>query len=84
MPLATLHDITRIEEHFQYIAEQCVEVLHAEGNDTIMGTRTKSKTTKKQTVSGRVDVRVEPLNVELKRENARHQFKYTRKLQMGF
>lgn len=35
-------------------------------------------------VSGHVDVRVEPLNVELKRENARHQFKYTRKLQMGF
>lgn len=33
-----------------------------------MGTKTKSKTTKKQTVSGRVDVRVEPLIVELKRK----------------
>lgn len=32
-----------------------------------MGTKTKSKTTKKQTVSGHVDVRVEPLIVELKK-----------------
>lgn len=33
-----------------------------------MWTKTKSKTTKKQTLSGRVDVRVEPLIVELKRK----------------
>jgi len=33
-----------------------------------MGTKTKSETTKKQTVSGCVDVRVEPLIVELKRK----------------